>query len=55
MADRAALSARKIPFMTLSNGSATSKTAPPAPVAHYINPEGRALARFAVEGNAISM
>jgi sorbose reductase len=54
MSDRAALSARAIPFMELSDGSDSSLTAPPLPLPHYLNAEGRAMARFAVEGNAVS-
>ena len=54
MADRDELSARTLPFMTLSDGSPSSMTAPPPPMPHYLNPEGRALARFAVEGNVVS-
>ncbi|KAH0275467.1 NAD(P)-binding protein, partial [Aureobasidium melanogenum] len=53
MSERAALSARAIPFMELSNGTDASLTAPPPPLPHYLNAEGRAMARFAVEGNAI--
>lgn len=53
MADRASLSARAIPFMTLSDGSASSKTAPPEPLSSFLNAQGRALARFSVKGNAV--
>lgn len=53
--DRDALSSRVLPFMTLSNGDEASLTAPPPPMPHYLNAEGRALARFAVEGNVVSM
>ncbi|KAL9534697.1 NADP-dependent mannitol dehydrogenase [Sphaerulina musiva] len=53
MADRESLTARVLPFMTLSDGSESSQTAPPAPLPHYLNAEGRALARFAVEGNVV--
>ncbi|KAG9947540.1 NAD(P)-binding protein, partial [Aureobasidium melanogenum] len=53
MSERAALSARAIPFMELSNGTDASLTAPPPPLPHYLNAEGRAMARFAVEGNAV--
>ncbi|KEQ73209.1 NAD(P)-binding protein [Aureobasidium namibiae CBS 147.97] len=53
MSDRNALSARAIPFMELSDGSDASLTAPPPPLPHYLNAEGRAMARFAVEGNAV--
>ena len=49
--DRDALSSRVLPFMTLSRGDEASLTAPPPPMPHYLNSEGRALARFAVEGN----
>lgn len=54
MSEREALSSRAIPFMELSDGSAASLTAPPPPLPHYLNAEGRAMARFAVEGNAVS-
>ncbi|KAG2168134.1 hypothetical protein JADG_007873 [Aureobasidium aubasidani] len=53
MSERDALSSRAIPFMELSDGSAASLTAPPPPLPHYLNAEGRAMARFAVEGNAV--
>ncbi|TKA26775.1 hypothetical protein B0A50_04221 [Salinomyces thailandicus] len=53
MSDRDNLSSRTIPFMTLSDGSSSSLTAPPPPLPHYLNTEGRALARFAVEGNVV--
>lgn len=52
--DRDALSSRVLPFMTLSNGEEASLTAPPPPMPHYLNSEGRALARFALEGNVVS-
>ncbi|KAL8869697.1 MAG: hypothetical protein Q9174_004074, partial [Haloplaca sp. 1 TL-2023] len=51
--DRDALTARSIPHMTLSTGSASSMTGPPTPMPHYLSTEGRAVKRFAVEGNAI--
>ena len=51
--DRAELAARSIPHMTLSTGTTASMTAPPAPPAHYLSAEGRAVRRFAIEGNAI--
>jgi hypothetical protein len=54
MADRDNLTTRTIPFMELSDGSDASLTAPPAPLPHYLNAEGRAIARFAVEGNVVS-
>lgn len=54
MADRDNLTTRTIPFMELSDGSDSSLTAPPAPLPHYLNAEGRSMARFAVEGNAVS-
>ncbi|KAI5240563.1 NAD(P)-binding protein [Aureobasidium subglaciale] len=53
MSERDALSSRAIPFMELSDGSNASLTAPPPPLPHYLNAEGRAMARFAVEGNAV--
>ena len=52
--DRNALSSRVLPFMQLSDGSESSLTGPPPPLPHYLNTEGRALARFAVEGNVVS-
>ena len=54
MADRDSLTTRTIEFMELSDGSDASLTAPPAPLPHYLNAEGRAIARFAVEGNVVS-
>ena len=53
--DRSNLAARLLPQMTLSDGSSSSMTGPPPPMPHYLNASGRALRRFAVEGNAISM
>ena len=47
------LRARSIPHMTLSSGDASSMTGPPPPMPHYLTSEGRAIRRFAVEGNAI--
>ena len=54
MGDRDSLTSRTIPFMKLSDGSDSSLTAPPPPLPHYLNAEGRAIARFAVEGNVVS-
>jgi len=51
--DRNALTFRVLPQMTLSDGTESSMTGPPAPMPHYLNAEGRARLRFAVEGNAI--
>ncbi|KAI9844248.1 MAG: hypothetical protein M1838_002264 [Thelocarpon superellum] len=48
-----ALTSRVLPQMTLSDGTAGSATGPPAPLPHYLTPEGRAVARFMVEGNAV--
>lgn len=39
--------------MTLSTGDESSMTGPPPPMPHYLSAEGRAIKRFAVEGNAI--
>ncbi|KAL8825962.1 MAG: hypothetical protein Q9191_004091 [Dirinaria sp. TL-2023a] len=50
---RADLTSRQIPHMTLSDGSPSSMTGPPPPAPHYLSSSGRALKRFAVEGNAI--
>ena len=50
---REALVNRKLPEMVLSDGTLASLTAPPLPMPHYLNAEGRAMKRFAVEGNAI--
>lgn len=52
--DRNSLTSRVLPFMQLSDGSDASLTAPPPPMPHYLKPEGRAMARFAVEGNVVS-
>ncbi|KAJ9611717.1 hypothetical protein H2200_004901 [Cladophialophora chaetospira] len=51
--DRNMLTSRIPPSMQLSDGSATSKTAPPKPIPTNISPSERAAARFAVGGNAI--
>ncbi|KAB8204507.1 hypothetical protein BDV34DRAFT_213782 [Aspergillus parasiticus] len=45
--------ARAPPFIELSNGSATSKTAAPAPLNSQVTPTERARLRFGVKGNAI--
>lgn len=51
--ERDALINRQLPQMQLSDGSSSSFTAPPPPPPHYLDAEGRAQHRFAVEGNAI--
>ncbi|KAI4280645.1 MAG: hypothetical protein L6R38_004298 [Xanthoria sp. 2 TBL-2021] len=51
--ERDVLTSRKIPHMTLSTGDASSMTGPPSPMPHYFSAAGRAVKRFAVEGNAI--
>lgn len=52
LTDRAALAARTVPVMTLSDGSATSMTPPPnVPIA--TDPAQGAKERFSVRGNAI--
>ncbi|KAL8982681.1 MAG: hypothetical protein Q9205_002886 [Flavoplaca limonia] len=51
--ERDVLTSRAIPHMTLSTGNASSMTGPPPPMPHYLSAEGRAVKRFAVEGNAI--
>ena len=51
--DRASLTSRTLPQMKLSDGSTSSMTGPPLPMPHYLTAEGRAIKRFAVEGNAI--
>jgi len=51
---RADLASRTLPKMTLSDGTASSMTGPPPPMPHYLSAEGRAIKRFAIEGNAIS-
>ncbi|KAL8833765.1 MAG: hypothetical protein Q9170_004098 [Blastenia crenularia] len=51
--DREALTSRSIPHMALSTGDASSMTGPPPPMPHYLSAEGRAVKRFAIEGNAI--
>lgn len=53
--ERETLISRAIPHMTLSTGGASSMTGPPLPVPHYLSNDGRAVMRFAIEGNAISM
>ena len=52
---RVALTSRVIPEMTFSDGSAASMTGPPPPMPHYLTAEGRAMKRFAIEGNAVCM
>ncbi|KAL8654663.1 MAG: hypothetical protein Q9226_003347 [Calogaya cf. arnoldii] len=51
--ERDVLTSRTIPHMTLSAGDGSSMTGPPPPMPHYLSAEGRAVKRFAVEGNAI--
>ncbi|KAI4246594.1 MAG: hypothetical protein LQ352_006381 [Teloschistes flavicans] len=51
--ERDALTSRALPHMTLSTGDPSSMTGPPTPMPHYLSAEGRAVKRFAVEGNAI--
>ncbi|KAK0256698.1 hypothetical protein LTR01_002172 [Friedmanniomyces endolithicus] len=55
MDDRDSLVSREIPFMKLSDGSSSSLTGPPEPLPapHYTMADGRAVARFAVEGNVV--
>lgn len=53
--ERDALTSRALPHMTLSTGDPSSMTGPPTPMPHYLSAEGRAVKRFAVEGNAIRM
>lgn len=53
MSEREELTSRTLPFMKLSNGTEASMTGPPAPLPHYLNAEGRSMARFAVEGNIV--
>ncbi|TKA67491.1 hypothetical protein B0A55_08602 [Friedmanniomyces simplex] len=55
MADRDSLTSREIPFMKLSDGSSSSLTSPPPPLPppFYLMADGRAVARFAVEGNVV--
>jgi hypothetical protein len=51
--EREALTARILPKMVLSAGDQASMTGPPVPAPPYLNAEGRATLRFAVEGNAM--
>lgn len=53
MSAREDLTSRTLPFMELSDGTEASMTGPPAPLPHYLNAEGRSMARFAVEGNIV--
>ena len=52
--NRDALKDRQLPEMTFSTGLPSSLTGPPDPVPQDLDADGRALYRFAVEGNAIS-
>lgn len=52
---RSSLVSRQLPEMVLSKGDESSMTAPPPPFPHYLDATGRAVYRFAVEGNAVSM
>lgn len=51
--DRSKLTARVPPSMTLSDGTSSSKTAPPQSLDSTLRPHERAKARFNVSGNAI--
>ncbi|GKZ21811.1 hypothetical protein AbraCBS73388_007726 [Aspergillus brasiliensis] len=51
--DKINTDARAPPFMELSDGSANSKTAPPAALDSALSPDERAKFRFGVKGNAI--
>lgn len=53
--DRDSLTSRALPEMVLSTGDNSSMTGPPAPMPHYLTSDGRAIKRFEIEGNAISM
>ncbi|PNS14970.1 hypothetical protein CAC42_2199 [Sphaceloma murrayae] len=53
MADRDSLATRQLPAMTLSNGSSSSKTAPPPALPSHLTASERAQARFQVKGTAI--
>lgn len=52
--ERQALIHRQLPEMTLSSGTKSSLTAP-RKLQDELKPKERAVARFQVEGNAISM
>ena len=53
LTDRAALAARTVPVMTLSDGTATSMTPPPNVPIIATDPAQGAKDRFTVRGNAI--
>ncbi|TKX21298.1 hypothetical protein C1H76_6372 [Elsinoe australis] len=53
MSDRDSLASRQLPSMTLSDGSSSSKTAPPPALPSHLTATERAQARFEVKGNAI--
>lgn len=53
MSEREALTKRTIPFMTLSDGTTSSRTAPPAQSGTDLNANQRAQARFTIDGNVI--
>lgn len=52
---RDALTARAIPEMKLSDGSASSLTPPTQPAPVHLSAAEKAMRRFAVHGNAVSM
>ncbi|KAJ3568775.1 hypothetical protein NPX13_g6306 [Xylaria arbuscula] len=52
-ADRAYLTARVLPKMTLGSGASTDLTAPPSPLSPSLTPAERARERFRPSGNAI--
>lgn len=52
---RDALVNRQLPEMVLSAGSMSSKTPPTPSMPAGLNAEQKALKRFAVQGNAVSM
>lgn len=55
MSDRDALTSRTIPFMTLSDGTASSQTAPPPSLDASLNADEKAKARFTIDGNIIGV
>lgn len=53
--ERESLTTRVLPKMALSTGAADSLTAAPQPLPDHLSASERAVERFRVKGNAVSM